>query len=131
MTDDMVGWLRRQLDEIEGDANAILWDGSGNQVRWDEVGSATIDIGTEAIHFGDRTIKNHVMNHDPASVLADIKAKREIVLMYEAAALSVQAATGTVLAGGTKVNLRAYGSVVRQLAQAYAHRPGYQEGWRP
>ena len=69
-------------------------------------------------------------NPDPV-VLADLDAKLAIVSMYEAAALSVEAAEGTILAGGTKVNCRAYGNVLRELATVYADHPDYRSEWAP
>lgn len=76
-------------------------------------------------------IAGHIVRHDPARVLREVAAKRQIIDMHEAMQAGVEASAGTVLAGAAKVRLGAYGNVLRALASAYSDRNGYQPGWAP
>ena len=63
----------------------------------------------------------HVARHDPARVLREIEAKREIVNVCAAE-----------IAGN--VNPSAIGNaefVLRLMGVPYSEHPGYQESWKP
>lgn len=119
--DDLVQWLRAQLDEDERTARAAdegPWQGK-HLGRHDQ---AAVDTGARGglIQLdGPRAAANgtHIVVHDPARVLREIDAKRRIVDRY--AWLRDHGDTG-----GTAW-------VLPLLALPYADRPGYREAWRP
>jgi hypothetical protein len=130
---EVAQWLRAQLNEDERIARAVQWDGSGNRLSWELSASATIDVGEDEFYAGDRTIANHAVEHDPARVLREIDAKRQVLRDLEDAEASLKAAgPGTpphdLMTGATNTLRR----MVRVLAEPYApYRPGYKEEWRP
>ena len=127
MSTDLVEWLRAQLDEDERLARATVWGGSGNRLSWELIASATIDVGSDEFYVGDRTIANHMMAWQPARVLREIDAKRQLLTIHRPyVAEPGQACLGC--AGGTEFEGC---PVVRLLALPYADRPGYLEEWRP
>lgn len=68
----------------------------------------------------------HIAEHDPARVLREIDAKRQIVARYEelCAASKEQGLIGDVTEEYQDF-------LLRLLALPYTDRPGYQEGWTP
>ncbi|MFE9735507.1 DUF6221 family protein [Streptomyces sp. NPDC005863] len=143
MSDDLVKWLGEQLDEDEGTAKAVQWDGSGNRLSWELAASATVDVGEDEFYAGDRTIANHIVTHDPASVLREIDAKRRVLARHHAAPIPPGnewaeeypycAAHAYTQADGTVVYPVQLQNCpeLRDLAAPYADRPGYREEWRP
>ncbi|MBQ0974538.1 hypothetical protein KBZ00_25920 [Streptomyces sp. RK31] len=124
--DELVRWLRAQLDEDERTARATEWDGSGNKLDWELMASATIDVGGDEFYVGDRTIANHMMAWDPARVLREIDAKRQSLAHY--------ARIREHTKRGDEAYVLAEGAVAKQIqimATAYDHRPGHREEWRP
>lgn len=148
--DDLVQWLGQQLDEDERIARAATlgpWVQSGiGDYGW------TVDFGRPGA--GVETADNDqgladadfIATHDPARVLREIDAKRQVLAGY---VLSVQAADDLAALGQ---RLRASGKdalmteleqestvhrrdalcgVLRLLAAPYSDRPGYREEWRP
>lgn len=114
--DDLVQWLREQLDEDERTARR-----AGDSFR--QIGETGVIVATE----GDRAeecasanwagIAKHIVAHDPARVLREIDAKRQIVDRY--AWLREHGDTGNMA------------WVLQVLALPYADQPGYREEWRP
>lgn len=125
MTDDLVTWLRAQLDEEQ--ARAQLLDGLRAPSPWRASGDAfdayveTAD-GTIIEERGGTTylaVAKHIAEHDPARVLAEVDAKRRILDLYEQAEY------------GDFARLTALDDVIRLLALPYAERPGYRPEWAP
>lgn len=112
---DLVQWLTAQLDEDERVARVCSGDG-----KWDER-----DIAIYGPHLGTEVLA-HMARHDPARVLREIDAKRQLLDAYAAVAENdvneVEYAHGYA---------NALGEAVRLLALPYADRPGYLEKWRP
>jgi hypothetical protein len=114
--DDLVRWLGDQLDEDERIARR-----AGDSFR--QIGETGVIVATD----GDRAeecasanwagVAEHIVQHDPARVLREIGAKRQIVERY--AWLREHGDTG-----GTSW-------VLPLLALPYADRPGYRDEWRP
>lgn len=149
--DELVRWRGQQLDKDERTARATEWDGSGNKLAWELMASATIDVGGDEFYVGDRTIANHMMAWDPARVLREIDAKRQLLadVLSEPHFMSADDHWNTCPAvvdeDGVPVCLdesRAPGPcdcgrearVARRLhllALPYADRPGYRDDWRP
>jgi hypothetical protein len=123
--DDLVQWLGEQLKEDERTARATTWDGSGNKLSWELAASATIDVGGDEFYVGDRTIANHMMAWDPARVLREIEAKRQIIEQHKR-----YAAERRRMMGGWDPQSDD-SPILAALATAYADRPGYREEWRP
>lgn len=86
----------------------------------------SLEIGDDAAEANGA----HIARHDPARVLADVKAKRAVIQLYVTAKVALEASDGTVLAGATKLNLRAYGNALRALAAPYDQHPDYDPAWR-
>jgi hypothetical protein len=118
--DELVVWLRAQLDEDEriareagGDdwrqrghpsETVAVYDSNGAPVVYDE--GAPSDEQQE-----------HIATHDPARVLREIDAKRRIIGRINSHA---------AVMGWDEV----HGDLLRSLALPYADRPGYREEWR-
>lgn len=112
MTDDLITWLRAQLDEDE----VAAFDASA---EWQ----------AEASHLWAETTEEaaaHIRRHDPARVLAEVEAKRRIVDEHKHVGLDASA-------GPTRTCWRCnsfdWCPTLRLLALPYADRSGYREEW--
>lgn len=117
--DDLVTWLRAQLDEDERVAQAAIpgpWVADGDEVLHD---------GDQVVLSGHST--EHVARHDPVRVLAEMEAKRELIAVYEEAAEYYDKIDRRAPAGEAH-GLR---TALKHLALPYADREGYREEWRP
>lgn len=148
--DELARWYGEQLDEDEQIARGAdpgPWK-SDSLGRHDQ---SAIKLGapTSLIQFdGSRAAANgmHVARHDPARVLREIDAKRQVITSHaelvekvtELSAirgrLSAQG-RNTVMTDGeleSAIHQRdALLGVLRLLALPHADRPGYREEWRP
>ncbi|MFE0470506.1 DUF6221 family protein [Streptomyces sp. NPDC058947] len=120
---ELMRWLGEQLAEDERTVRATVWDGSGNKLDWELTASATIDVGGDEFYVGDRTIANHMMAWQPARVLREIDAKRDLLRFAKGIHDHHETFT-TGVAARLEKTLRLY-------ALAYAERPGYREEWKP
>lgn len=140
--DDLVQWLRAQLDDDERTAR------EAGGASWEEL-PVSGWVHTSALpasewqppgydhHVASAPLpadRAHIVRHDPARVLREIDAKRQIIdecahwhdkLAREAVDPSPVPfpALGEVLDAVTPI--------LRALALPYADRPGYREEWRP
>jgi hypothetical protein len=137
VSEDLIDWLRRQIDEDEQSALAVV------EQDWRPDGANSCQVYAARDDGSNRTIawcRNgydddfanalHIARHDPARVLRDVKAFRKII-DYCASAIEVgripEGATWSDDAAGAEV-----GEVVlRHLAAIFSDRPGYREEWRP
>jgi hypothetical protein len=125
--DDLVQWLRDQLDEDERIARR-----AGDSFR--QIGETGVIVATE----GDRAeecasanwagVAEHIVAHDPARVLREIDAKRRIVERYERAMENRRAHPDDLASAGALLALH---GAVNLLALPYVDRPGYREEWAP
>lgn len=134
---DIVEFLTARLDE---DQAVARWSGRG-RVAWltyragptQKLVSAiavSVDGGTWIANGEEVPDPDSVrVVYDPARVLAEVKAKRELVGLYVAAKVALEASDGTILAGAAKLNLRAYGNALRALATAYDRHADYKQAW--
>ena len=131
---DLLTWYRAQLDEDERIALAATqgeWSvNSGRYAEYIVSDGGTCVVaggrwGDEASVFETTEDAIHIARHDPASVPADIAAKRAIVDKLEFLT------AGTTPSDRVRGLQAAYREVVRLLASAYAHRPGYLPEWSP
>jgi hypothetical protein len=76
-------------------------------------------------------VARHVALHDPASVLADVAAKREILSAHDR--VSGYRTDAACLSCGVNDEYPAAWpcDTVKILASAYRDRPGYREEWAP
>jgi len=122
MMDDLVTWLRAQLDEDERVARAV--PGSGCWSKYIEAGDgAAIETdpgGDPGAIIGDEPMAEHMARHDPVRVLAEVAAKRRIL----------DEVVGG-LAREERWARRFAEHLARLLALPCADQPGYREEWRP
>jgi hypothetical protein len=121
MSDDLVTWLRAQLDDDERVARAS-WKGNGwrHENQPDEVWTGKQQPGHTPIPIAkawNESTAEHIARHDPARVLAEVAAKRAII--------------GMISRRGEKGRTPFTAKVLVLLALPYADRPGYREEWRP
>lgn len=141
---DLVAWLREQLDEDERVALAAYgakWEvgptfgARDNRVYVREDGDLIDSVGTCVIAGQVSNVPQfranaaHIARWDPGRALAEVESKREIIAQYEAMQAGVDAARDTILAGAAKVRLGAYEKVLRFMTIPYVDRPGYDPAW--
>lgn len=159
MTDPLVEWLRGVLDEDERRAKAASeaspdwsYDGTSPKGPRVVVGPDTDDIWTRNINSSVwdcddpedgceelaahwEAEAEHMVDHDPAAVLADIAAKRAI-LDWCTEVIGDRDLTTVDQFGSLRQDPQALAvtlaaETVRLLAWADADRPGYRDEWRP
>ena len=155
MSDDLIHFLRAQLDEDERIARRACeyaeaeWrlDEDGETILWwppepliaereREHGLTVVSDRWrgQTIASGGERIAPHIAEYDPARVLREIDAKRRITQCHE----PWKASNGDTICGRCgreHIDGRAGGhfpcQTLRLLALPYADRPGYREEWRP
>jgi hypothetical protein len=132
---ELVTWLRAQLDEDERVARAA------DAGRWlPEDKGITFEYRADDFHEGEaqarlvadsRANQYHIASWDPARVLAEVDAKRQMLdLADRLAADADDAAMGTH--PEEAVTLAATARFIRAtVALPYADQPGYRDEWRP
>jgi hypothetical protein len=130
---ELIEFLRAQLDEAERVAQAASPGPWRLNAEGDEVWAVDDELVADAHALSGAQIRataQHIARQDPASVLADITAKREII--------DLAVAWHEVARGVTTVNqpqaiatADALDRVVRHLATAYAACDGFRDEWRP
>ncbi|MGQ5576738.1 DUF6221 family protein [Streptomyces sp. ECR3.8] len=136
--DELVRWLGVQLDEDERISRAATpgpWRDEGGYVtdvgpdglpRVQVTDHGTQDGEPEEDDPQGRADSAHIARHDPARVLREIDAKRQLLARYE----ELRAASKEQgLIGDVTEEYQDF--LLRLLALPYADRPGYKESWRP
>ncbi|WP_404974871.1 DUF6221 family protein [[Kitasatospora] papulosa] len=125
----LVEFLRARLDEDEADAAAASpgpWHVNAEQ---DEVLAAdgiTVADGFALSNQQLRATACHIARHDPARILAEVNARREIVKEYA----HYQDTDGLVDAHDYDSGwANALGLVVRGIAQSYTGHLDYDPAW--
>ena len=133
--DDLVQWLRARLDEDEWIAREAGGKYESGGRRWEDErfgsdGTVGDERGSVVVYRTGvgRQHSVHIARHDPARVLREIDAKRQLVERYERAVENRRAHPEYLSSAGAHVALQA---AVKLLALPYADRPGYREEWRP
>ncbi|WP_171110615.1 MULTISPECIES: DUF6221 family protein [unclassified Streptomyces] len=117
MTEDLARWLGEQLDTDERTARAA--EGHISELlSWLEISLPAVE--------------RHIETHEPARVLREIEAKRQILRGLESAEVALRNTEPgrephELMTGATNSQR----AIVRTLAAVYADRPGYREEWRP
>jgi hypothetical protein len=131
--DDLVQWLRVQLDEDERIARAATagpWSRMGQRVLDPSPPSDRLGVGMAVGHAAASADFNETADHiavwDPARVLREIDAKRQLLDRYE----ELRAASKEQgLIGDVTEEYQDF--LLRLLALPYADKPGYREEWAP
>lgn len=128
--DDLVQWLRAQLDEDERIARAA------GGASWEEL-PVSGWVHTSALpdtewqppgydhHVASAPLpvdQAHAVEHDPARVLREIDAARVLLTQYDALKSGMPDDMTGVFALET---------AIRAKASVYTDRSGYREEWRP
>lgn len=75
----IVEFLQARLTEKENTARqAATMAGE----HWSKLFSATVQVDGDELMVGDSRVADHIVENDPAAVLADVEAKRQIVDMH-------------------------------------------------
>lgn len=133
--DDLVQWLRAQLDEDERIAREATerqpydeWDAVGagddddvSRSHWEVVKIARMSPTPAA-----RSLALHIAEWDPARVLAEVDAKRRIIDLHKG--VNDYCAECDLVRSNYPYHPC---TTLRLLALPYADRPGYREEWRP
>lgn len=124
--DDLVAWLRAQLDEDE----RIMQAAYGH--HWLDDDEWVIDEDAHILE-GQPANARHAARHDPAYVTADITAKRQI--LDRCAEVLESASDHHTVESCDEEDAVLAEAVIRRLASAYAGRNGcpngYRDEWRP
>lgn len=128
--DDLVQFLRARLDEDEQTARAA----GGTWWAPPDLPGQVHDSGGVNIEAKLPSFAAHIARHDPARVLAEVDAKRQIIDWHER-----QCTCDPCTADGNELPNTGrpdggYGDdcpTLRLLALPYADHPDYREEWRP
>jgi hypothetical protein len=128
--DDLVTWLRAQLDEDERIAREAADEGDG---QWR---LATYNDGTTTAWHGEAEVMTalyqddavHIRNWDPARVLAEVDARRRMLDVVLPKVTDLQGACDEEW--GARPGLDADDLLVRTLALPYSDREGYRDEWQ-
>lgn len=113
--DDLVQWLRAQLDEDERIARACPGNGEWSA---EDIAVYGPDLSVE--------VRAHMAEHDPRRVLAEVDAKRRIIDLHKG--VNDYCAECDLVRSNYPYHPC---TTLRLLALPYADRPGYREEWRP
>lgn len=151
--DDLITWLRSQLDDDEQIANAAARD-AGEPV-WsagDEFLSESVTTAETRSYIASGPyaglnweIRQHIAEYDPARVLREVEAKRRLVELHQPAnpdAVPCEGYAGwpdkpwfyCATCGSGEPNeypITWPCETIKLVALPYADRPGYLDTWRP
>ncbi|WP_314411377.1 DUF6221 family protein [Streptomyces kroppenstedtii] len=126
--DDLVRWLGKQLDEDERIARRV-------ESSWRQIGETGVIVASdgeraEECANGNWTgIAEHIVQHDPARVLREVEADRQLLATYTDAQATIDALTHPDMYDvGRAQGLE---EAVRHRALRLDGRAGYREEWRP
>lgn len=129
--DELLPWLRAQLDEDERAARACPpWPWRLND-EGDEVWAADdVEVAAVFALSGSQTRATaaHIARWDPARVLAEVAAKRAVINAYAEVAEWYGRPSNRPAPAGEVFGLW---TAVQHLGVAYSTRHGYRDEWRP
>lgn len=148
--DDLVAFVRARLDEDAGATGACdpgPWEwtdrGHSAQLKADGPGFQLIlDVDQNAKRPGEWGITDspnlqHIARQDPARVLREVEAKRQMLRVAFEHAAAMDAEFGDCCdadvfeRNGCKYTSTDKLPLLRLLAAPYASHPNYRESWRP
>ncbi|MEV0556247.1 DUF6221 family protein [Streptomyces sp. NPDC050597] len=118
---ELIRWLGEQFDEDERVARAVTTPGTWRVGS--SHGGSTVEGEGWTVDNADALDGAHIATHDPARVLLEIDAKRDLLRFAEGIHDHHETFT-TGIAARLEKTLRLY-------ALAYAARPGYRGEWKP
>ncbi|MFD7884070.1 DUF6221 family protein [Streptomyces bauhiniae] len=142
--DDLVRWLRAQLDEDERIAQAASWcdDAAAWRAAPSKYGTQTrpkeprwyiedsledgVITTVDPRASDDEGVAVHIAEHDPARVLREVEAGRRLIRAH--AKWCEGRCEAKYPEGGCDA---AHYWNLKVRAEVYADRPGYHEEWRP
>jgi hypothetical protein len=137
---DLAQFLRARLEEDEQAARLAAEECGGNwsyderAVVADREGDM-VAVGSQDFMEPERGV--HIARHDPARVLAEVDAKRELIKLHKSAKLSYLPSRergcvtcSTAQAWDAQAN-EANCQTLRLLALPYADHADYRDEWRP
>jgi len=137
--DDIVQFLRARLNETAARASAATpgpWSVDDESYAESISTSDGVTVvgggrwGGEASVFESTADALHIAEHDPARVLAEVDAKRQIIGLHEPA--EYEYADANVCLTCDQGGPLAYPCpTLRLLALPYADHPAYRDEWRP
>ncbi|MGW2550720.1 DUF6221 family protein [Streptomyces sp. NPDC001635] len=141
----LVEFLRARLGEdaeAARDATAGPWAAEHPEGSWGDdpearlVGGGKI-IGSLSNDYNGHLNADHIARHDPARVLADVEAKRQIMAEHEMVPTSTRAdgdsgceICAPVYSWGKEIEAGPCRTLLL-LALPYSGHPDYREGWKP
>lgn len=114
--DDLIAFLRAQLDEDERVAKAL------DPQRHRDLATEVLSTAKPGAHLHAL----HVARWDSARVLAEVEAKRRILDLAPGAVMRALATQDPDFRDGY---VAAHEDAIKALALPYAGRPGWQEEW--
>jgi hypothetical protein len=132
VSEDLIDWLRAHLDEDERVARTVQLRRPGpwqlDSEPWEAHAIGLLDSAGRSVAAVLGSYSAEFMaTIDPARVLREVAAGRELLRIYEEARdyyrRNVQAPAGELTGLLTAIKLLAAGS--------FSDRPGYREEWRP
>jgi hypothetical protein len=146
--DDLITWLRTQLDRRERQALAAspgLWRPNAEHDEVVAADDVTVADGFALSGPQLRATVDHIADNDPDAVLREVEAKRRLVELHQPANPDDEPREGTPGWPGRPWHYcRTCGSgeayeyptdwpcaTVRLLALPFSDRPGYREEWKP
>lgn len=149
MTDDMLSWLRRQIEARKALAeSASPWPWSAN-AEHDEVLAVDGERVADGFALSGNQLRNtvdHIVFNDPRQIIADCEAQLALIDLHGTTVKKGGPAVfsdedGRQLTSGHEVTCSVCGWVsddptsgcetVRLLALPYADVDGYREEWKP
>jgi hypothetical protein len=150
--EDLIGWLRVQLDDDERVARDAVGDNISPGEEWhhsDRPSSVITGLGDSVVDDSDAHQCEHIARWDPACVLAEVEAKRRILDLHTGTHACPEMRIGTYPAdwptaapygkAGESWEHAAGGHfdkgepcpTVRLVALPFADRSGYRPEWAP
>ncbi|MFC8361109.1 DUF6221 family protein [Streptomyces griseorubiginosus] len=127
---ELVKWLRAQLDEDELVARNTGQPGTSWR-NFDMDGELRDDLNAGTVAYVPRVeTRVHIARHDPARVLRESDAKRQIAA-WRRQPTQKEFSSGRYRTMGCRCGDGWPCATLRLIALPYADRPGYQESWRP
>jgi hypothetical protein len=136
--DDLVQWLRAQLDEDERIVRGADDSLGKMNLDWeyqpdDDLGGKVVSArGADLICDVTTGVGKHVAEYNPRRVLGEIDAKRRMLSSYETLVSEFNSSGPAMVAYDRLTgSVSALRHAVELLALPYVDRPGYREEWRP
>jgi hypothetical protein len=120
----LVAFLQDRLDETARKAEAAKpgpWHADGENVYASHPTDEVVGYTESA---------EHIAENDPRRVLAEVDAKRRIIVLYDQAATDT-GSSDYLVAGPARLLLVALDPVLHLLALPYAGHPDYRPEWAP